>query len=363
MSPIIGDLIDDTSEEKIWEAQTGESFPGEVIDTHKDNVFIGFNFKIFDSSGKGHREAVAKGVNFNYEKGEYVLFSPLSDPPDEDKNPEGRIVDRLDTEDYHKAVSHYKNENLEGLINNLKDKIESIDDEIDSRVEKRLEKEKKKLEQRRKRLKREENNLEDKIKSETEKYFQEWSSELDEREEHLQAKKEKLDRRESKLADVEEKLQRFKEEGGPEFMQILRSSTEREEREQRTPPENEPLPSGFWTDLSDKLEESGYEIHHDLLPLQFILSATVAAATGQFVVLSGPTGVGKTSLIKKMRKGIGAGPDSDSWRSGVIPVRPSWIDSTDLLGFYNPTEEVYEPTPFMDELVEARDYEIGRAHV
>lgn len=360
MSPSIEELIDETNEEEVWEAQVGESFPGEVIETYRDTVFIGFNFGIFDSNGKEHRKAVAKGVDSDYDEGEYVLFSLLSDPPNEDKNPEGRIVERLDAEEYHESVVSHKNEDIEGLIHDLKVKIESVEDEVDSRVEERVEEAKKKLEKRRESLKIKEENLEDKIRSETEKYFQEWSSELDEREEYLQKRKEKLDRRESKLADVEEKLQRFEEEGGPEFMQILRSSTEEEQQESRTPPENEPPPSGFWRTLLDKLEESGYKIHHDLLPLQFVLSATVAAATGQFVVLSGPTGVGKTSLVKKMRKGLGAGPDPDSGKSGIIPVRPSWIDSTDLLGFYNSTEDMYEPKPFMDDLVEARDYgEVG----
>ncbi len=39
-----------------------------------------------------------------------------------------------------------------------------------------------------------------------------------------------------------------------------------------------------------------------------------------------------------------------------MPVRPAWIDATDLIGFYNPTANRYEPTPFLDNLLIAQQY-------
>lgn len=82
---------------------------------------------------------------------------------------------------------------------------------------------------------------------------------------------------------------------------------------------------------------------------QFLLSAFSATITGQFVVLSGPTGVGKTSMVNMFASALGIG-------HGVVPVRPAWIDPTDLLGFYNPQKNRYQASPFMDRLIDAQQY-------
>jgi RNA-directed DNA polymerase len=82
---------------------------------------------------------------------------------------------------------------------------------------------------------------------------------------------------------------------------------------------------------------------------KFLLSTFTAANTGQFVVLSGPTGVGKTSMVTTFATVLGAG-------CGVVPVRPAWIDPTDLLGFYNPQQKRYQPSPFMDRFIEAQKF-------
>lgn len=68
--------------------------------------------------------------------------------------------------------------------------------------------------------------------------------------------------------------------------------------------------------------------------------------TNQLVILSGPSGTGKTSLISAFAQ------VTDSY-ANIIPVQPSWTDKQDLLGVYNPLQQRYVPTAFLDALIEA----------
>lgn len=69
--------------------------------------------------------------------------------------------------------------------------------------------------------------------------------------------------------------------------------------------------------------------------------------TGEMIILCGPPGTGKTSLVNYFGKAIGA-------ETRIIPVQTSWNDNQDILGFYNPIEKFYFSTPFLDSLVEAK---------
>lgn len=68
----------------------------------------------------------------------------------------------------------------------------------------------------------------------------------------------------------------------------------------------------------------------------------------EFTILSGPSGTGKTSIVTAFARAIGG-------EAKIIPVKPSWTDTEDLLGFYNPIEKSYVATPFLDALVEAKE--------
>ena len=68
--------------------------------------------------------------------------------------------------------------------------------------------------------------------------------------------------------------------------------------------------------------------------------------THDLVVLAGDSGAGKTSLVRSVAAAIGA-------RCSVIPVKPNWTGPEDLLGYYNPIERCYHPTPFLQCLQRA----------
>jgi len=65
--------------------------------------------------------------------------------------------------------------------------------------------------------------------------------------------------------------------------------------------------------------------------------------THDLIILAGDSGSGKTSLVRQVAGAIGA-------RHKVIPVKPNWTGPEDLLGYYNPIERAYQPTPFLEAL-------------
>lgn len=62
--------------------------------------------------------------------------------------------------------------------------------------------------------------------------------------------------------------------------------------------------------------------------------------TRDLVVLAGDSGSGKTSLVRAVAEAVGG-------VCTVIPVKPNWTGPEDLLGYYNPIERSYHPTPFL----------------
>lgn len=62
--------------------------------------------------------------------------------------------------------------------------------------------------------------------------------------------------------------------------------------------------------------------------------------THDVIVLAGDSGAGKTSLVRTVAESIGG-------HCTVIPVKPNWTGPEDLLGYYNPIERSYQPTPFL----------------
>jgi hypothetical protein len=68
--------------------------------------------------------------------------------------------------------------------------------------------------------------------------------------------------------------------------------------------------------------------------------------THDIIVLSGLSGSGKTQIIKSFAEALGG-------VSKIIPVKPNWTSSDDLLGYYNPIQSSFLPTPFTEAISEA----------
>lgn len=76
-----------------------------------------------------------------------------------------------------------------------------------------------------------------------------------------------------------------------------------------------------------------------------------AVKTGSLVILSGMSGTGKSALVDTYAKAL------DIKNVLIIPVRPSWSDDSDLLGYVDLIHMVYRPsdTGFIDMIVKAAD--------
>ncbi len=87
-----------------------------------------------------------------------------------------------------------------------------------------------------------------------------------------------------------------------------------------------------------------YLIYNKNIVRKFITSLN----TDQLILLSGPSGTGKSSLVSKMSEIF------NNIKVHIIPVQSNWNDERDILGFYNLLEKIYSPTPFLNALIEAR---------
>lgn len=68
--------------------------------------------------------------------------------------------------------------------------------------------------------------------------------------------------------------------------------------------------------------------------------------THDLIVLSGLSGSGKTQIVKAFAEALGG-------IAKIIPVKPNWTSSDDLIGYYNPIQMTFLPTPFTEAIVEA----------
>ncbi|MBP6412569.1 MAG: AAA family ATPase [Bacteroidia bacterium] len=68
--------------------------------------------------------------------------------------------------------------------------------------------------------------------------------------------------------------------------------------------------------------------------------------THDIIVLSGLSGSGKTQIVKAFAEAMGG-------IAKIIPVKPNWTSSEDLIGYYNPLQMSFLPTPFTEAIVEA----------
>ena len=110
----------------------------------------------------------------------------------------------------------------------------------------------------------------------------------------------------------------------------------------------------FENDLANDKQKAishiqAYLFEKDIVYPRYILEDFLALVqTNDLIILAGESGSGKTNLIKSFAQAIGG-------KSFIIPVKPNWTSSEDLLGYYNPLEKKYLTTPFLEALLEAKD--------
>ncbi len=72
-----------------------------------------------------------------------------------------------------------------------------------------------------------------------------------------------------------------------------------------------------------------------------------------FVIISGISGTGKTKIVELFANSVGATEDNGQFK--MIPVRPDWSDSSDLLGYLSLQEE-YKKGPLAELIEHAMNY-------
>lgn len=76
------------------------------------------------------------------------------------------------------------------------------------------------------------------------------------------------------------------------------------------------------------ISSQGYTYEKSLIKNLYI-----SLKTKSFVILSGISGTGKSKIVELFAKSLGA--TAENKRFKLVPVKPDWSDSTDLLGFRN----------------------------
>lgn len=95
--------------------------------------------------------------------------------------------------------------------------------------------------------------------------------------------------------------------------------------------------------IDDLLSRMKY--NYDRSKVAMFLSAL---GTSQIIALCGKPGTGKTTFAEQLSKSVGAA-------FHLIEVQNNWTDRSDILGFYNPTNNTYQSTDFLEAVLSARD--------
>ena len=71
-----------------------------------------------------------------------------------------------------------------------------------------------------------------------------------------------------------------------------------------------------------------------------LINFHTALKTRRLVILSGPSGTGKTQIVFQYAKALGI-VNKDMQQFKLIPVKPNWKDDTDLIGFLDTINNIY----------------------
>lgn len=91
--------------------------------------------------------------------------------------------------------------------------------------------------------------------------------------------------------------------------------------------------------------DAGPIIHNSspLLNRSVVMTTLLSVLTGTVGLLHGSVGVGKTHSVRCVSRRLGADFD-------IVPVRPSWVEPADLLGYFDPLSAIFRPGPFSEAI-------------
>lgn len=86
-----------------------------------------------------------------------------------------------------------------------------------------------------------------------------------------------------------------------------------------------------------------------------IINFHTSIKTRKLVILSGPSGTGKTQLVFNYAESLGINNSKSQFN--LIPVKPSWTEDSDLIGYLDTINNIYRPseTGLIDTLIEANN--------
>lgn len=99
------------------------------------------------------------------------------------------------------------------------------------------------------------------------------------------------------------------------------------------------------TSINDFIRKRGFTFS----PGQ-IINYYLALKTKPFVILTGISGTGKTKITELLAKAV---CEDDEKQYKCLSVRPDWNDDKYLLGYYNPLTKKYQPTDFLNFIMQA----------
>ena len=222
-----------------------------------------------------------------------------------------------------RAAVAERSERLGNLETELKRKLENLERQKESLSEKRK-------------------NVYSEVQQQVTRELEQERAQLEQGARELDELRNRVKQEQSFLASEREKFDKLKGFVGADLLDLVRNT--RQDQPKSLP--MTALPVDYIGAVTRSLVDQGYRV--DAKVVRRFFCATVAAvALGQLVILSGPTGSGKTSLIDKLASVFGA-------VHTTIPVRPAWLDASDLLGFYDFNEQCFQPTVFTECLVAAK---------
>lgn len=105
--------------------------------------------------------------------------------------------------------------------------------------------------------------------------------------------------------------------------------------------------TGLYEDAIDQIQLAIYK-KGSLYSKSLLRNFCALLNTYDLILFAGDSGIGKTNLVKRFAEAVGG-------VSKIIPVKPNWTSSDDLIGYYNPLEKRYVSTPFLDAIYEAQE--------